>query len=47
MHVIAFSYTEPPKDTARIRIQIYSAHDNANLDKAALAFEKVKPYNSE
>jgi 7-keto-8-aminopelargonate synthetase-like enzyme len=47
IYVISFSYTEPPKDTARLRIQIYSAHDNANLDKVALTFEKAKPCNSE
>ena len=42
IYVIAFSYPVVPKDTARIRIQISTAHETADLDQAVSAFKKVR-----
>ncbi|MBT3921115.1 MAG: glycine C-acetyltransferase [Nitrospina sp.] len=42
IYVVGFSYPVVPKGTARIRIQISAAHENAELDQAVSAFKKVK-----
>jgi glycine C-acetyltransferase len=41
IYVIGFYYPVVPKDQARIRIQLSSAHEIEHLDKAIAAFEKV------
>jgi glycine C-acetyltransferase len=41
IYVIGFSYPVVPKDQARIRVQISSAHETSHLDRAVFAFEKV------
>jgi glycine C-acetyltransferase len=41
IYVIGFFYPVVPKDQARIRVQISAAHDQAHLDQALAAFEKV------
>lgn len=41
IYVIGFFYPVVPKDQARIRVQISAAHEQAHLDQALAAFEKV------
>ncbi|MEX2596329.1 MAG: glycine C-acetyltransferase [Salibacteraceae bacterium] len=41
IYVIGFFYPVVPKGQARIRVQLSAAHEQAHLDKAILAFEKV------
>lgn len=41
VYVIGFSFPVVPKDQARIRIQISSAHNKEDLDRAVQAFKKV------
>jgi len=42
IYAIGFFFTVVPKDKARIRIQISAAHSKDDLDKAILAFAKVR-----
>ncbi len=41
IYVIGFFYPVVPKGQARIRVQLSAAHEQAHLDKAIAAFEKV------
>lgn len=41
IYVIGFFYPVVPKGQARIRVQLSAAHEQAHLDKALAAFEKV------
>lgn len=41
IYVIGFFYPVVPKDQARIRVQLSTAHTQEQLDKAIAAFEKV------
>lgn len=41
IYVIGFFFPVVPKEKARIRVQLSSAHTKAHLDKAILAFTKV------
>lgn len=41
IYVIGFFYPVVPKDQARIRVQVSSAHNKEHLDKAIAAFTKV------
>jgi len=41
IYVIGFFYPVVPKEQARIRVQLSAAHEQAHLDKALAAFEKV------
>ncbi len=41
IYVIGFFYPVVPQGQARIRVQISAAHDQADLDRALAAFEKV------
>ncbi|WP_339917861.1 glycine C-acetyltransferase [Yeosuana marina] len=41
IYVIGFFFPVVPKEKARIRVQLSSAHTKAHLDKAILAFSKI------
>jgi glycine C-acetyltransferase len=41
IYVIGFSYPVVPKGEARIRVQLSAAHDEAQVDRAILAFAKI------
>ncbi len=41
VYVRAFTYPVVPKGRARIRVQISAAHTKVQIDKAAIAFEKI------
>ncbi len=41
IYAIGFFYPVVPKDKARIRVQLSAAHEQAHLDKAIQAFQKV------
>ena len=41
IYVVAFSFPVVPKNEARIRVQISSAHEKEHLDRAIAAFIKV------
>ncbi len=41
IYVIGFFYPVVPKDQARIRVQLSTAHDKSHLDKAIAAFTKI------
>jgi glycine C-acetyltransferase len=41
IYVIGFFFPVVPKEKARIRVQLSSAHTKVHLDKAILAFTKV------
>lgn len=41
IYVIGFFFPVVPKGEARIRVQLSAAHEQAHLDKALVAFEKV------
>ncbi len=42
IYVIAFSFPVVPQGKARIRVQVSAAHSQADLEKAAAAFKRVK-----
>ena len=42
IYVVGFSYPVVPLGAARIRVQISAAHTDNDLDRALLAFKKVR-----
>ena len=41
IYVIGFSYPVVPRGEARIRVQISAAHEDAHIERALEAFEKI------